>query len=142
MASSSPAFIPIALPLARPPRMSMVPPAGFHRGRRALGVDYGARRVGLAVRVGLGVAVPAGAVEHRRDAGAAAAGVAAAAMREGAASVVVGLPLLEAGTEGVQARRTRAFVAALRTHLRGTGTDLWLEKMDWMVEGVVGTTGA
>ncbi len=82
---------------------------------RLLGVDYGARRIGVAVSEGR-VAVPLTIVQHEsreRD----LERVAAIARERGVAAVVVGLPVLESGDEGEQARRTRRFGDALARRL-------------------------
>ncbi len=76
-----------------------------------LGVDYGAQRIGIAVSEG-SIAVPLTIVEHQdreRD----LARVALMVSEQAAAAVVVGLPMLESGDEGEQARRTRRFGDAL-----------------------------
>ncbi len=80
-----------------------------------LGVDFGARRIGVAVSEGR-VAVPLTIVEHEsreRD----LERVAAIAREREAGGVVVGLPLLMSGEEGEQARRTRRFGDALARRL-------------------------
>ena len=80
-----------------------------------LGVDYGAQRIGLAVSEGR-IAVPLTIVEHQnreRD----LERVAEIAREREAQSVVVGLPMLESGEEGEQARRTRRFGDALARRL-------------------------
>ena len=80
-----------------------------------LGVDYGAQRIGLAVSEGR-IAVPLTIVEHQnreRD----LERVAEIAREREAQSVVVGLPMLESGEEGEQARRTRRFGDALARQL-------------------------
>jgi len=81
---------------------------------RVLAIDYGARRLGLALSDEEGAfAFPAGALERRglrRD----VAQLAALARERGVASVVVGLPLHMDGREGPEARAARAFAAALR----------------------------
>jgi putative Holliday junction resolvase len=82
---------------------------------RLLGVDFGARRIGVAVSEGR-VAVPLTIVQHEsrdRD----LERVAAIARERGVAVVVVGLPVLESGDEGEQARRTRRFGDALARRL-------------------------
>jgi putative holliday junction resolvase len=82
---------------------------------RLLGVDFGALRIGLAVSEGR-VAVPLIIVEHEnreRD----LERVAAIARERLVAAVVVGLPVLESGEEGEQARRTRRFGDALARRL-------------------------
>jgi putative Holliday junction resolvase len=80
-----------------------------------LGVDLGARRIGLAVSQGR-TAVPLTIVEHEnreRD----LERVAAIARERLVAAVVLGLPVLESGEEGEQARRTRRFGDALARRL-------------------------
>ena len=80
-----------------------------------LGVDYGAQRIGLAVSEGR-IAVPLTIVEHEnreRD----LERVADIAREREVQIVVVGLPMLESGDEGEQARRTRRFGDALARRL-------------------------
>ncbi|MCH8275787.1 MAG: Holliday junction resolvase RuvX [Armatimonadetes bacterium] len=77
---------------------------------RILGVDYGEKRIGLAIgetEVGMAFARPvlSGTGSREADAGA----VAEFARREGCEKVVVGLPLLESGEEGRQAQVSREF---------------------------------
>lgn len=76
-----------------------------------LGVDYGERRIGLAVSEG-SLAVPLGIIAHESRA-ADLERVAAAARERRVAAVVIGLPLLPSGEEGEQARKTRRFGDAL-----------------------------
>lgn len=80
-------------------------------GRRALGVDYGLARIGLAVSVGVAPR-PLPRVESR-DAAAAAGLVATAARENLADEIVLGLPLNAAGERGEQAERTLAFAEKL-----------------------------
>lgn len=80
---------------------------------RALGVDFGERRIGLAVSDETGaVVVPVGVVLRTSDAGA-VRDVAAAAREREVAAVVVGLPRLPSGDEGPMARRARSFARKL-----------------------------
>jgi putative Holliday junction resolvase len=76
-----------------------------------LGVDFGARRIGVAVSEGR-LAVPLAIVEHR-DRESDLRRVAELVRERGVDAVVVGLPLLMSGEEGEQARRTRRFGEAL-----------------------------
>lgn len=76
-------------------------------GRRALGVDYGLKRVGLAVSVGVAPRLLNRLDEQ--DATIAAKAVAAAANDHLAEEIVLGLPLNSAGEQGDQAERTLAF---------------------------------
>jgi putative Holliday junction resolvase len=92
---------------------------------RVLAIDYGERRLGLAVSDEEGAfAFPAGALERRglkRD----LAALRALAEERGIASVVVGLPLHMDGREGPEARAARAFAAAV-----GEATELPVETFD------------
>lgn len=81
-------------------------------GERTLAVDYGLRRVGLAVSVGVAPrALPR--IEHSRDPKAAAEAVAAVAKNTIAVSILVGLPVDIRGVEGEQAEHTRKFLREL-----------------------------
>ena len=92
---------------------------------RVLAIDYGERRLGLAVSVESGAfAFPAGALERRglkRD----LAALRALAEERGVAAVVVGLPLHLDGREGPEARAARTFAAAV-----GEATGLPVETFD------------
>lgn len=83
---------------------------------RLIGIDHGERRIGLAVgdtETGMAFARPA----HRRTNERADLEILAAlAAAETADGFVVGLPLLEDGSEGAQAARARAFAERLATH--------------------------
>lgn len=90
------------------------------RSMRALGIDYGDRRIGLAVSDASGtlarplrVVAPPGSLRDR--AAAVAAEVAGtAAEPDGLALVVVGVPRMLNGTPHDQTARALAFAAALR----------------------------
>jgi putative holliday junction resolvase len=80
---------------------------------RVLAVDFGEKRIGLAVSDASGhVVVPVGAVARASDAQAAAA-VARAAKEREVARLVVGLPRNLDGSEGAVARRARNFARRL-----------------------------
>ena len=85
-----------------------------HGPGRLLGVDFGERRIGVAVSEGR-LAVPLTIVQHvdrQRD----LERIASLAREHVVDSVIVGLPLLESGEEGEegeQARRSRRFGDAL-----------------------------
>ena len=82
---------------------------------RMLGVDFGGQRIGIAVSEGR-IAVPLTIVEHEnreQD----LERVAMIAREREVAAVVVGMPVLESGEEGEQARRTRRFGEALARRL-------------------------
>ncbi len=90
------------------------------RCRRALGIDYGERRIGLAVSDASGtLARPLRVMAPRGSLPARAAAVAAAvsetaAQPDGLARVVVGVPRALNGTPHAQTARALAFAAALR----------------------------
>ena len=77
-------------------------------GTRTLGVDFGLRRTGLALSSGF-APLPLRVVpcEATRSARPDTARVARAAAGEGAAQIVLGMPLNSTGGEGEQAGRTR-----------------------------------
>ncbi|MDE3096295.1 MAG: Holliday junction resolvase RuvX [Chloroflexota bacterium] len=83
---------------------------------RLLGVDVGARRIGVAVGEGR-VAVPLTIIAHESRA-ADIARIGELARAQAAEAIVVGLPLSMSGEEHAQAARTRAFGEALAL---GTG---------------------
>lgn len=76
---------------------------------RVLGVDFGERRVGIAVSDPIGLAArPWGILERTSDAGVADR-VASLALELSVDLIVLGLPLDTRGEEGPQARRVRRF---------------------------------
>jgi len=80
---------------------------------RTLGVDYGEKRVGLALSDPEGrVAVPLATVERRSDRGL-ARHLARLCEAEGVERVVVGQPLRDDGTAGAAAERTARFAETL-----------------------------
>lgn len=80
---------------------------------RVLAVDFGDKRIGLAVSDETGrVVVPVGVIARRSDAHAAAL-VAAAAKERDAVRIVVGHPVNMDGSEGAWARRVRNFARRL-----------------------------
>ena len=82
---------------------------------RALGVDLGSRRIGLAVSdPGGTIALPHGVLARTGDPGADHAAIVHAARDAGAVTIVVGLPRSLSGREGPAARATRREVDALR----------------------------
>jgi putative Holliday junction resolvase len=77
---------------------------------RILGVDYGEKRIGLAVSDPLGLfAQPLEAVEVAGDLAGAAARVAGIARESGAAEIVLGLPRQMDNTLGTKAEEVLAF---------------------------------
>jgi len=85
---------------------------------RALALDFGAARTGVAVSDATGtLARPIGIVERAASEAGLDRVVALVAEHE-AELVVVGLPLTLRGERGAQARETEAFVEALRARLQ------------------------
>ncbi|HKG43131.1 MAG TPA: Holliday junction resolvase RuvX [Gaiellaceae bacterium] len=84
---------------------------------KVLALDYGSARTGVAVSDATGtIARPLGVVE-RAASEAGLERLAQIVREEGAARVVVGLPLTLRGEHGAQARETNVFVEALRARL-------------------------
>ena len=84
---------------------------------RALALDYGAARTGVAVSDATGtLARPLGVVE-RAASEAGLESVARLVAEHDAEVVVVGMPLTLRGEHGAQARETEVFVEALRSRL-------------------------
>lgn len=98
------------------------------RGLRFIGLDPGARTIGLALSdVTRTIASPYGALSRGRLA-ALAAELSAIAKREGAGGLVVGLPLSMDGTVGAAAQGVRDWTAALTAAL-GLPAALWDERL-------------
>lgn len=84
---------------------------------RFLGIDYGSKRIGLAVgQPGTGIVTPLRAVPSLNDPAADAAAVLHAADEYSVDALVVGLPINMDGSEGTEAKRARRFADALRSH--------------------------
>jgi putative Holliday junction resolvase len=94
---------------------------GYHSGVRALGVDVGGRRIGLAISDASGVlARPLEVIEAsgpEQVARVAEAIARAAAEEDGLRLVVVGLPRRLDGTPNEQTAAVTAFVETLRTRI-------------------------
>lgn len=95
---------------------------------RALGIDLGERRIGVAVSDSGGVlAVAHGTVHRSGDVAADHAALARMVEETGAERVVVGLPLSLDGTSGPAARQVTAEAAALEAAL-GVPVELYDER--------------
>lgn len=94
---------------------------------RALGLDVGDERIGIALSDALGtmarplevIARSAGAASFQR--------IAALVAEHAIARIVVGLPLLPGGSEGKQVASVRAYVRGLQTHVT-TSIVYWDER--------------
>jgi putative Holliday junction resolvase len=97
-------------------------------GERVLGLDYGSRRIGIAVSDPLGLTVqplpPIPREGDRQD----IAALARLAEEMGVTSIVLGLPLLLNGDEGPAAVRARAFGERLQAETSLTVT-MWDERL-------------
>lgn len=89
--------------------------AGPRRNRRVrfLGIDYGARRIGLSYGDELGVATPLPAILEAEPAKRDAA-LAAIVQQRRVTDIVIGHPLNMDDTVGAKAKEVEAFAAALR----------------------------
>ncbi len=88
--------------------------SGLPRVGRLLAIDLGARRIGLAICDGAQrIASPLRTVANPGSVAGAVEQVRKAARDEGAAGLVVGLPVNMDGSDSEQTRRARAFADAL-----------------------------
>lgn len=97
---------------------------------RALGLDVGAKTIGLALGDADGVIASALGVIGRRGEQADVEQVRQRVVASGVEVVVVGLPLELDGSEGHRARRVQLFVKALRAALAesGVAVECWDER--------------
>jgi putative Holliday junction resolvase len=94
---------------------------------RALGVDLGSKRIGLALSDPTGtVASPLEVLNRSGDAGRDHDAIVAAAREAGAQTIVVGLPLSLSGAEGPAAKAARAEVDELSARADAVGIDVLL----------------
>uniref|UniRef100_A0A7S3E813 YqgF/RNase H-like domain-containing protein n=1 Tax=Rhodosorus marinus TaxID=101924 RepID=A0A7S3E813_9RHOD len=98
-----------------------------HLGKKTLAVDYGLRRVGLALSVGIAPR-RLNKIYNRGNLGEVARRISDVARREMVLQVVVGLPLNSKGDEGEQAAATRKFCEYLRIALPEPPIYLWDER--------------
>lgn len=97
--------------------------------RRVLGVDLGARRIGLAISDPRGaIASPAGILASAGNPELDARSVLTRAAESGATRIVVGLPVNMDGSEGPQARAARRFAELLRAS-SPLPVELWDERL-------------
>jgi putative Holliday junction resolvase len=102
--------------------------AGLPRGQRLIGIDPGSRVIGLALTdVLLMLASPYGALKRSKLA-ANAAEIGAIARREGAAGLVVGLPLGLDGSFGPAAQAAKDWGMAI-SQATGLPAALWDERL-------------
>ena len=84
---------------------------------RVLALDYGSRRIGVAVSDPLGITAQQLSAIRREGDRKDIEAIAAVAGEYGVETVVVGLPLLPGGAEGTQAAKVRQFALKVRERL-------------------------
>lgn len=100
----------------------------MHTEMRILAVDYGRRRVGLAVSDELGLAARGLPTVRAHSRSSAVSSVARVASDVGAATLLVGLPLNMDGSRGPMAEAAESFAVALR-RTTGLPVHLWDERL-------------
>jgi len=83
---------------------------------RVLGLDYGSRRIGVAVCDELGLTAQGIGTVVRKNRDADLAAIAAFVERFGVESIVVGYPLRLDGSEGIQCGKVNRFIRRLQNH--------------------------
>lgn len=81
---------------------------------KILGIDYGEKRIGLAVSDEMEVTARGISVIERKSKKADAEAIAAAVAEHDAAAIVVGYPLRLDGSAGIQCEKVDRFIAALK----------------------------
>jgi len=94
-----------------------------------LGIDYGRRRIGLAVSDPLEIAAHGLPTLEVRDVEGALEAIARLVSERGVERVVVGLPLNMDGSSGPQAHRVRGFVKLLKRRLPGVPVETVDERL-------------
>ena len=93
---------------------------------KVLSIDYGEKRVGLAVGdTELKIAVPKGVIKNDDRL---LERIRSTALESGVKKVIVGLPLTPSGREGQRAKAVRDFVGRLKELLPGIEVLLWDER--------------
>jgi putative Holliday junction resolvase len=100
--------------------------------KKALGIDLGSARVGLALSDDLGMLAHPLETVHVKGAGDLAAYVAGVIRRESVSVVVIGLPRNMDGSHGPAAAKTREFGEKLRLKIPGCEVRYWDERMTTM----------
>jgi putative Holliday junction resolvase len=95
---------------------------------RVLGLDVGARRIGLAVSDPLGITAQGLETLHRKNKKHDFAHLARVIREYAVKEIVVGLPLRMSGAEGTQAEKIQIFAEELRKHFK-LPVHLWDERL-------------
>lgn len=93
-----------------------------------LGLDVGARRIGVAVSDLLGITAQGLATIQRRNKRTDLAGLEKVIRENGVSEIVVGLPLRMSGAEGIQAEKMQLFAEELRKRFK-LPVHLWDERL-------------
>ncbi|MFN4012953.1 MAG: Holliday junction resolvase RuvX [Aquificaceae bacterium] len=95
---------------------------------KVLAVDYGKRRIGLALGdTNLKIAVPLGSIENRNQR--VFEEISQRIKELGISVVLLGLPLTPSGREGERAKEVKDFLEALKSHIpEGVEIILWDER--------------
>ena len=89
----------------------------YTAGVRSLGIDFGSKRIGLALSDPEGRIARPFEVYERRSPLADVRRICLTTVQEGVEEVVLGLPLEENGTRGASAAAVEGFLADLKSHL-------------------------
>jgi putative Holliday junction resolvase len=95
---------------------------------RVLGLDVGARRIGIAISDPLGITAQGLDTLHRRNKKYDFSCLHRLIRDYEVAEIVVGLPLRMSGAEGIQAEKIQAFAGDLRKHFK-LPVHLWDERL-------------
>jgi putative Holliday junction resolvase len=95
---------------------------------RILGIDFGGRRVGLAVSDAMGISAQGIDTMERRNRRSDFDYLARVLKKHAIAEIVIGLPLRLSGEEGIQAEKVKVFADELRKRF-ALPVHLWDERM-------------
>jgi len=97
--------------------------------KRALGIDHGDARIGMAISDELGMLAHPLETIHLRDTADPIARIGAICQREKIGIVILGLPRNMSGTYGPAAEKVRAFAEQLRVAIAPCEVKLWDERL-------------
>ncbi len=103
-------------------------PLNAESPHRVLGLDVGARRIGLAISDPLGITAQGLDTLHRKNKKYDLAYLRRLIRENDIKEIVVGLPLRMSGAEGTQAEKIQAFAEDLRRHFK-LPVHLWDERL-------------
>lgn len=109
--------------------MPSSPPVGPERtSARVLGLDVGARRIGVAISDLLGITAQGLETIQRKNKRTDLAALEKVIQEHGVSEIVVGLPLRMSGAEGIQAEKMQLFAEDLRKRFK-LPVHLWDERL-------------